>query len=381
MPNLFIFLFFFCITNIYAQKKYKTIDSETKEVISNVTITTNDRQIYYTNTDGEVLIPEHVTTFTVTSALYESYLVNSNQKETIIELNPKVKEIAEVIISKKYSLYQITQSVMENYDKLYYSEPVIYNAKLMQKTYFDNKINHLFIADIDLWEKDGSYKLGLSGAMANPKKFLQISFDKIKYFRTKMVDKSLGNDVQFRTFNRLLFFNFNLAFAFKYTNENSYTSTYEKISNDELLIKFKSGYLEKQKAAITGELIYNTQTKAITYLKWTADQNLEGNTKSSSKVHSSQFSSEFQLSRYQDKYIPNVLQYASGGYITDEKNIKMHTYSAEGSVQFGKLTPSTDKGLDNALDLTKPLTSNIQSNVSNLSEVLLSKEEQKFIDE
>ena len=62
----------------------------------------------------------------------------------------------------------------------------------------------------------------------------KISFDKIKYFRTKMVDKSLGNDVQFRTFNRLLFFNFNLAFAFKYTNENSYTSTYEKISNDEL---------------------------------------------------------------------------------------------------------------------------------------------------
>lgn len=372
----------FFSTSIFAQIKYKVVDIETKNILNNVAIVTTDELVYYTNEDGEVLIPKNITNFTVISPLYEKQTINnSGEKGNVIELQPKVKEIAEVVITKKLSLYKIAQSVIENYDNIYYNTPAIYNANLMQKTYYDNKLNHLFIADTDIWEKNGSYKLGISGAMANPKNFVQLSFNKIKYFKTKITDGSFDNDMQPRTFNRLLFFNFNLAFVFKYTDENTYTSTYENIADDELLIKFKSGFLKKQQASIEGELIYNTKTKAITYIKWTANQDVTRKTKTNSEIHSSQFTSEFRVFLYQGKYIPSLLNYSAEGYITKENDIKKHNYLAKGIVQYGKLTPATDSGLKNSIDITKPLSDNISNKVVNSSNILLSKEEQEFINE
>ncbi|WP_299098681.1 DUF5686 family protein [uncultured Winogradskyella sp.] len=119
MKKLLILFVFFVSLAASAQtlKKFKLIDSATKEVIpfANILFSKTDFKGTSSDIDGVFYIPSHLKTITISYVGYETRVVNVAQlRSELIELTSKVSRLDEVFIDSENPAHRIIKNVVSN---------------------------------------------------------------------------------------------------------------------------------------------------------------------------------------------------------------------------------------------------------------------------
>lgn len=384
MRIIFLFSLTFFSIFLFSQKKIAVIDSETKEPIFQARIIYNN-EVYYTNENGLVLLPNSAETINVYAPQYGEE--NYNSKDNIIALKPVYKEIEEVVMIQ-IDAKKIIESVLKDYDKNYETKTSVYNGTIKSKSEIDNMLNRLLILDIDLWTLNNKYDY-----KKNTDQFMQVNLRNKKFDKNKLEDKTYifnkkkGEREQKYIKNFLsAFFLYNQLYAIDYwTKGLKIRGNIINETNDIQTIKFKS---EKTNTSdllyYEGVMQYSKKENTIIYLKCNQIQ------KNAIEKYTNYFNQEivadtnlysvtYDMYKKNGKYIPaKVTMEATTDYKLENK-----TYSGSSHSEFIFKTHnfSNKNGLSIKADLNKPLSENITDNSVKDNKTLLSNEEQKFVDE
>jgi hypothetical protein len=371
---VFLIIFFFTY-QVFSQNIYKIIDFQTKEPISNVEFLT-DNQVFFTNEDGEVKIPIEIKdSLTVSYPMFYPQIVVNNGKNRIIELVPVEKLLDEIIVNP-YSAKRIFEETLKNYTSIYYDKPSEYDCTLKQKGILNEKINNLLIANIKIWMSFTGYDFNKK---AKTNSFLQMSLNVVKYYKTQRENIQLiASD-----FIGLMFLNREISRILYVIEGSEIISQTSKIDDKNVLITFETG--ERDGVCINGEIIYNTQDKAITYLKtFSKQQNAYReyvDNDQNYKRYTKNFEASYSFVKSEKKYIPSQVEMKGNGYELDEITKEKTPFSGIQTIYFSTFSKGKSSGLKNKMDLSKNLTDNIPDKEVNVSDVLLSKEEKEFVKE
>lgn len=381
MKKLFI-LFAFSVVSIIKSQTMNTItvlDAEDSSPVSNAKIVT-DNGVFYTNEDGKVLIPPQNKNIEVSAQSYEIKNIDGNS--LIISLKPVYRNIEEVAITN-IDIKKIFQSTIDNYQKIYYTDPSLYTGTIKQKSFIDNKLIHLLVADINIWLRYNFFNFGKSN---DPDSFFQIGLNNIKYYKTKKMDddfvfQSVPNLIP-KDFIRTSFMNYHLTGILNsmkdlkiktkllYENSGIESIYFESEENTEAGVKF------------TGILTYNRNDNAIVNLKTNIDQkntSSEKTDKNGNKYTSQTTKAEvfYDFYKKNNKYIPSFVTANGSGYLL--QNGEKTPFSAYQEIKLEKFQEGNRRGLKNKIDLAKTFIENVPDKSINETQTLLSKEEQEFI--
>lgn len=381
MKKLFI-LFAFSVVSIIKSQTMNTItvlDAEDSSPVSNAKIVT-DNGVFYTNEDGKVLIPPQNKNIEVSAQSYEIKNIDGNS--LIISLKPVYRNIEEVAITN-IDIKKIFQSTIDNYQKIYYTDPSLYTGTIKQKSFIDNKLIHLLVADINIWLRYNFFNFGKSN---DPDSFFQIGLNNIKYYKTKKMDddfvfQSVPNLIP-KDFIRTSFMNYHLTGILNsmkdlkiktkllYENSGIENIYFESEENTEAGVKF------------TGILTYNRNDNAIVNLKTNIDQkntSSEKTDKNGNKYTSQTTKAEvfYDFYKKNNKYIPSFVTANGSGYLL--QNGEKTPFSAYQEIKLEKFQEGNRRGLKNKINLAKTFIENVPDKSINETQTLLSKEEQEFI--
>jgi len=119
--NVILFLCIFSVILIAQEKEFysgKIIDSETKQPIELVAVYTNSASTI-SNTDGEYELKSEIAgNITFTHISYYAQIINSHGLPDVIELKPKVFELAEIVVIPREAIIKELKGVWNNYNKL-----------------------------------------------------------------------------------------------------------------------------------------------------------------------------------------------------------------------------------------------------------------------
>lgn len=149
----FFFLFFFSLANSQITKQLKILDSESNTGIPAVRIITGD-EVFYTNEDGMVTLPEQSTHLDILTSGFE--MLKNTPYQSVIELKPLYKDIDEVKIVS-IEVRKIFEEVLKNYSAKYYDKPALYDVTYSQKSFENDQMKLLMVADGKFWTRDGRY--------------------------------------------------------------------------------------------------------------------------------------------------------------------------------------------------------------------------------
>ena len=252
----FLLLFFFCSAVVFSQKMKQTkiVDSETGTAIPNVRIILAD-QIYYSNDDGFISLPENAKNFDVSISGYQS--MKNLAFQSIIHLKPLYKDIDEVKIVS-IDVKKILNEVYKNYNKIYYDKPAIYDITYSQKSFENNQMKLLMVADGKFWTRDGNYnaKEAFNNKFDN---FVQMQIDDLRYLKTEKgdFDIKMKNQKGNHEFVGNFFFDYELYRIISLSNrKKSITSAriiYEDQTEQEISYKIKM----EADLIYSGNIIFN----------------------------------------------------------------------------------------------------------------------------
>lgn len=380
------FLFFtLCFSTVLfsSQKKISIIDFETKQIIPQVRVIYNN-EISYTNDDGFVMIPNEVKNIELFAPQYEQgvFPVNSS-----IELKPIYKEIQEVVI-KTVDAKKIINSVLKDYDKNYEIKTSIYNGTFKTKSEIDNKLNRILVLDMDLWTLNNKYDY-----RKDIDQFMQVNLRNKKFDKNKKDDKNYifnkkrnisPQEDKIKSFLQRFFLYNQLYIMDYYTKGLKINGTIINETRDVQTIKFKSDNMPDNILYYEGIMQYNKKENTISYIevnhvqKKTEDKYLNIFDKEIT-VNTNLYTVTYDMFKKGEKYVPAkiMMKYEAG--ISLENKI----YSAISIEEFifNKHNFANKKGLSKKIDLSKSFLDNITDNSLKDTKILLSTEEQKFVDE
>lgn len=375
----FIFLStIFCTVNGQSYKTISVINQEDKSVISNARITSGN-QVFYTNDDGKVNIPSELKNIEVFAPSYERS--NHNSLVEIIALKPLYKEIQEVEITN-VDIKQIFQNTLKNYSNIYYNKPSLYNGTIRQKGYVDGNLINLLVANINIWSLFNFYNFK---AQNDTDSFVQINLDDIKYYKTKKLsdDYPFNTDVQIvpKDFIQKLFLNSELVGVLNDTKDIKLGTKllYENKNVQHLHFGGKKGNID-----YNGMVIYNKKEGAISFFDVTVS-NYESKHTSKNKngeeydVITNSFNISYDFYKKNNQYIPSLIKTKASGYGLYRGKEMPFSFIQE--IILSDMKDVNKKGLKSKIDLSKNLTDNIPTKEIKENNTLLSKEEQKFVNE
>ncbi|MDV2448755.1 hypothetical protein CMU93_14725 [Elizabethkingia anophelis] len=359
------------------------MDAENGTPISHAKIITSANEIFYTNDDGKVILPENEKKLIVSAPTYEEQQVNlSNTNTIVIKLKPVYKDIDEVQITN-IDIKQLLENTLTNYLKLYYSKPSLYYGTIKQKAYLDGQINNLLVADISVWSLANVYNFREKD---NIDSFAQLGLNNIKYYKTRKYtdDYPFNTDVQIvpRDFVLKLFLNSELVGVLNELR-NERVNAKLAYENENIRIVSYEARDRGSKATYKGRLIYNKNDKLIVYF----DINIAGyedvrryNKKGKEyDVVNNEIYISYDFYKNNSRYIPSSIRTNGKGY-TLYNNRKI-PFKFVQDITLQKFQESNRRGLKNKIDLTKNLTDNIPDREIKETKTLLSEEEQRFINE
>ncbi len=378
-----IVLFSFVFSYSQSYTNIKILDSESNKPIPQAKVISNN-EIFYTNDDGNVLIPSQIKDVVVSAISYDA--INSKLPVSEIKLSLIYKNIEEVEI-KSINAKSIIEKVLYYYDKNYLVKPTLYSGTYKERSYIDNKIHKLLVADINLWTLNNKFDY----KKENMDSFVQMNLNNVKYYKTRRDEANYPfsqkeekdkNDIKsfaqrFFLYNQLYIMNYytrDLRINGKILNE---TDGVQEIS-------FKSDFNKKEAIGFDGTIIYNVKENAIIYMKVHQTQpsyskEIMNNFDEKIKLATTDFFVSYDFVKEDGKYIPSKIEM---DYIADI-NYRNQNFPAISSKQFVFRThkQSNNKGIVNKIDLSKNLIDNVPTKEVKESKILLSTEEQKFIDE
>jgi len=367
---------------VFSQQKIKIVDSETSKPISNARIISN-QNVYYSNDDGYILLPENSDKQEISAIGYLSETVKNYKP--IISLKPKYQNIDELKIVS-IDIKKLLKDVSDNYSKIYYDQPQLYDITLKQRAFENNQMKLLMIADGKFWSKDGTYypKEAINNRFDN---FVQLQIDDLRYLKSETYENKIKIKKQNTTQDNIgdLFLSFELLRTLRFA-ELKRSKTSGKLLDDNgteqdisFLIKLDSTLIYK------GRILYNKIDKAITHFDLHFNQ-------SSSKP--SQLKDEdgveylrqlgdgilsFDYYKNGDRYVPSQIGFA----VENMKTIvgdKIYERRSAREIIFKNFEKSDSKGVQNPVKINQDYWKDLKLSADK-GDILLSKEEEEFINE
>lgn len=381
MVKKFIFILILCNSFLFAQK-IKIVDAETFNAISNARIISANN-VYYSNDDGFVLLPEISKNLVISAYGYET--LKNPDYNTVLKLKPLYNQIDGVkIVSIDFQ--KILKEVADNYSDIYYNKPIIYDVEIKQKSFENQELKVLMIADGKFWSKNGMYnaKDAFNDKFDN---FVQLQIDNLRYLKTEPSQNFVREKKPKISHDNIgdLFLHYelwrthrlskikNAKISGKLINENGDD---QEIS---FSIKADSSY------AYNGKFIYNKKDKAITHFELDFTQN-----KSEPSIYKDENGKEFKRQlgngiiifdyyKRDDKYFPSKISFITKGFKTITEN-QTFEYSSSRDVIFKSFETTDKKALENPVKINQPYWTKLKIS-DDKGNVLLTNEEQKFIND
>ncbi|WP_123868138.1 peptidase associated/transthyretin-like domain-containing protein [Chryseobacterium lactis] len=353
------------------------MDSENGNPIFNARILLMNK-IVYTNEDGWAPLDQNAINFKVSASGFQQSKID--EFHSAVKLKRIYKSIDEVKLTK-VNISDIFEDVSKNYRKRYYAEPSLYDVIYKEKRSDNNKLYFLVIAETKLWSKSNYYNHNKSYD-----KNLQMQLNTLKYLKNKksdsiftagtkeFSDESMGN----------YFFNFELERVLSHVrnkeSKNSGWMIFEEGNEQLVTFTIKSGLgIEME-----GEFKYNKVDKVITYFEvhYLQDQYpLMKRKTGEGEEYDYQLGNAilvFDFYKNGEVYVPALSRLEGNKYIAYYKGVK-HERKISRELIYNTFKKSDEKGLNPKVDFTKNIWDNIPVNESKNTTILLSAEEQTFI--
>ena len=376
-------LFTFFLTYSQSYINVKVVDSESNTPISQAKII-SDNAIFYSNDDGNVLIPSQGKDIFVSAISYQEIRAKLPLSE--IKLSPIYRNIDEVEI-KPIDAKNIIEKVLYYYDKNYLVKSTLYNGTYKEKSYIDNSIHKLLVADINLWTLNNKFNYKKD----NMDTFVQMNLNDIRFYKTRKNEPNYPfslkgsqdkNDI--KAFVQRFFLYNQLYLMSYYTKDLKISGRIINETGDVQEISFKSENMPDEVLYYEGKMVYNKKDNAIIYLEVNhiqpkAIRSFKNNLDEDLETNTTNFKVSYDFIKENGKYVPAMI---SMDYIANVI-YNSNTYPMVQSKQFIFRThqESNKKGIGNKIDLSKNITDNIPTKEVKESKILLSNEEQQFIDE
>lgn len=383
MKQLLLFSFF-CFSLLSSQtiKKIKIADAETGKAIPNARIILAG-QIYYSNDDGYTSLPKDAKQFEVSVSGYET--LNTSAISDIVKLKPLYKDIAEIKIVS-IDIKKIFKEVYKNYSDKYYDKPATYDITFWQKSFENNQMKLLMVADGQFWTRDGNF----NGKEAFHKKFdnfVQMQIDNLRYLKSEKRDFDIKVKPQkgYNEFIGNLFFNYELHRIISLSNQRKAVTSarvlYEDENHQEISFKVKTDV----NLIYTGTVIYNKLDRVITHYQMIFEQKNHEPREyidETGEIYKFQYPDgifTFDFYKNGEKYVPSrtSINYEGSKYMQGDRSFE---YQSSREIIYKKFKPSDANGLKNPVEINEPFWTNMK--VSDAKGFVdLSEEEQNFLNE
>lgn len=377
-------LFFLFSGFLFSQnlKKIKVIDSQDSKPISNVRLLFSN-EVVYSNDDGFALIPENVKDLEISKSGYLTEKLNKVSE--IISLKPLYQDIEEVKIVN-IDVKKIFKEVSNRYSDIYYDKSAIYDVTIKQRAFENNDMKLLMIADGKFWSRDGSYnaKEAFSNKFDN---FVQLQIDDLRYLKSKPYENFIKVKKQNQGHDYIgnLFFSYELFRLNRFIGLKKSVTTgrliYENGDEQEISFSVKTD----ENLLYKGKINYNEKDKAITYYEMSFSQSKflpEKLKDENGKEYSRQLGDGtvlFEFYKNGEKYVPSKVSVVAEGFktITDTKTFE---FRSAREIIFRNFKATEAKGVENPVEIYKSFWNKMKVS-DDKGEILLSKEEEQFINE
>lgn len=375
-------LFLIFSTFLYSQK-IQIVDAENGKPIGNARIVLPD-QLLYTNEDGFAPVDGNSKDFEVSASGFKKEKIKNFS--SVIKLQPAFKEIEEVKIVS-VDIKKLLDDVFKNYQKRYYEEPSMYDVVMKQKSFDNGKLHFMAISEAKLWSKCNwyNYKDGYNKRFDD---ILQLQLNNVKYLKViksdsiftatedKFSHEQMGN----------YFFNYELnrTLMFIKSSQAKYSGVLISEEDGEQLISFK---IKVQRGInIEGSLKYNKTDKVITYFQTIYamdDLPVEKKVATDGRAFDYKYGNAtitYDFYKKDGLYLPALNRYETDNYTMFYKD-ETHVKKSMREIVYNTFTKSDHKGLTPKVDFAKNIWLNVPVKDNKETTVLLSEEEQEFINQ
>jgi len=376
----FLFVLFF---GLLSSQQIKVVDSENGSPVPNAKIILPNG-VFYSNDDGIAPVSQNSKSYEISASGYKTEKLKNFK--SLVQLKPIYRDIEEVKIVS-VDIRKIIEDVSKNYPKRYYSQPSLYDVTWKQKAFDNNKLSFLVIAEAKLWSKNNSYNFK-DGFRKNYDEILQMQLNNVKYLKNVKSDSIFSG--QSSEFSHETIGNYFLSFELYRTLQNikskdsKYSGNLIFEEGDEQVIVFKIH--PKNGVKVEGEFKYNKADKVIHYFKATYFQT-DYPTYKRKTDDGREFDYKlgdasiiFDFYKKDGSYIPtlNVLK-ADNFTVFYKDEIHVKKFSRE--IIYNTFSKSDKNGIDPKVDFNKSIWKNAPVKEEKENTMLLSKEEQAFINE
>ncbi len=372
------YLLFILFFNLFSAQKLQVIESENGKPIANARILLHN-QIVYTNEDGFAPVDQNSVNFEISASGFQKTTIREFYSP--VKLKRGYKKIDEVKLIK-VDLKEIFEDVARNYKKRYYNEPSLYDVTYKEKRSDNNQIHFLVIAETKLWSKTNFYN--------HNKSFdnnLQLQLNNVKYFKDLKSDSIFVKGIKkfSEEYMGNYFFNFELnrTLAHVKNKASKYSGWIFFEQGNEQLITFniKSGLGIELK----GEMKYNKADKVITYFEihYLQDQYpmVKRRTGNGEEFDYQLGNAILAFDFYKNGgvYVPAMSRIEANKYVAYYKGLK-HERKISRELIYNTFKKSDEKGLTPRVAFDKDIWDNISVKENKNTTILLTGEEQAFID-
>lgn len=367
--------------SIQAQK-LQVLDAENGKPLLNARIIIQD-QILYTNDDGFAPVESTAANIEVSAVGYNK--VNLALYKSTIKLKPSVRELDEVKI-RSVDLKSLFEDLHQNYNKRYYDKPSVYDITYKSKSFNNDQLFFMVITEAKLWTKSNSYNYK-DGIRKKYDDILQIQLNNVKYKKEAKSD-ALFN-AKTNDFNHAdmgdYFFSFEVSriLGNMKLKESKSSGKILAEDGDEQLIKVK--VKSENGIIIEGEFKYNKADKAITFYSMNYQQagyKPYNRTNTDGKEFQYQLGDvlvTYEFYKKNGTYLPSMKRKEGSKFYVIYED-KKDERKAVTEIIYNTFRESTKKGLENRVDFSKSIWENILVKDDKENTILLSKEEQEFVD-
>lgn len=375
-------LFFIFSTFLYSQK-IQIVDAENGKPIGNARIVLSD-QLVYTNEDGFAPVDENSKDFEVSASGFKKEKIKSFS--SVVKLHPAFKDIEEVKIVS-VDIKKLLEDVFKNYQKRYYEEPSLYDVVIKQKSFDNGKLHFMAISEAKLWSKYNwyNYKDGFNKRYDN---ILQLQLNNVKYLKINKSDSVFSARVEEFSHQDMgnFFFNYELnrTIMFIKSHQAKYSGTIVSEEDGEQLINFKIKVLRG--INIEGILKYNKADKVITFFKTDYEMDdlpVEKKVSTDGRAFDYKYGNATMTYDFYKKdgiYLPALNRFETDNYTMFYKD-ETHVKKAVREIVYNTFAKSDDRGVSPKVDFGKSIWLNVPVKDDKETTVLLSAEEQEFVNQ
>jgi hypothetical protein len=374
-------ILFVLLSAFLSAQKLQVVDSETGKPIANARIILSD-QLVYTNEDGFAPVDNTYKDFEISATGFKKEKIKNFS--SVIKLQPVFNDIEEVKIVS-VDIKKLFEDVSKNYHKRYYDEPSLYNVVMKQKYFDNNKLHFMAITEAKLWSRKNwyDYKDGYNKRYDD---ILQMQLNNVKYLKKNNSDSiffAKTAEFSHEEFGNY-FFNYELNRNIQNIkfHKTKYSGTLISEEGDEQSISFK--IKTERGTNVEGNIKYNKADKVITFFQANYimdDLPVEKKVSTDGREFDYKYGQAtltYDFYKKDGVYVPALTRFESDNYTMFYKD-ETHVKKSMREIIYNTFTKSDKKGLDPKVDFNKSIWLNVPVKDDKESTVLLSKEEQEFI--